>query len=389
MDGLLLDRHPSVLRLAQHERMAGLVRSCCRHLGSFSLLVVLAVISASALFAGEGKMLVKGDPEAIPVGHVKFFRPGAVWPDNNGVHINAHGGGMISVNAEGFTPVVGKKTYWFGEHKIEGDAGNVAQVGVHCYSSSDLYNWKDEGIALAVSDDPESDIIKGCVLERPKVIYNKKTRKYVMWFHLELKDQGYTAARTGVAVSDKVTGPYKFIESFRPDGQESRDMTVYVDDDEKAYLLHSSENNATLHISLLTDDYLKPAGMFERVFEGRFMEAPVVFKCKDKYYFIASDCTGWAPNAARSAVADKITGPWTELGNPCIGTVEQCSVTFTSQSTYVLPVPGKKDAFIFMADRWRPENAIDGRYIWLPVEFENGRPVIRWVDQWDLGIWER
>jgi beta-xylosidase len=252
-----------------------------------------------------------------------------------------------------------------------------------------LYNWKDEGIALAVSDDPESDIIKGCVLERPKVIFNKKTRRYVMWFHLELKDQGYTAARTGVAVSDKVTGPYKFIESFRPDGQESRDMTVYVDDDEKAYLLHSSENNATLHISLLTDDYLKPAGKFERVFEGRFMEAPVVFKCKGKYYFIASDCTGWAPNAARSAMADKITGPWTELGNPCIGTEEQCSVTFTSQSTYVLPVPNKKDAFIFMADRWRPENAVDGRYIWLPIEFENGRPVIRWVDQWDLGVFNR
>jgi hypothetical protein len=88
-------------------------------------------------------------------------------------------------------------------------------------------------------------------------------------------------------------------------------------------------------------------------------------------------------------VADKITGPWTELGNPCIGTEEQCSVTFTSQSTYVLPVPGKKDAFIFMADRWRPENAIDGRYIWLPIEFENGRPVIGWVDQWDLGVFNR
>jgi hypothetical protein len=40
--------------------------------------------------------------------------------------------------------------YWFGEHKIAGEAGNVAHVGVHCYTSTDLYNWKDAGIALAV-----------------------------------------------------------------------------------------------------------------------------------------------------------------------------------------------------------------------------------------------
>ncbi len=75
----------------------------------------------------------------------KAFRPGELWPDNNGVHINAHGGGML---------VHGETFYWFGQHMVEGDAGNYAQVGVHVYSSKDLYNWKDEGIALRVSDDP-------------------------------------------------------------------------------------------------------------------------------------------------------------------------------------------------------------------------------------------
>lgn len=36
-----------------------------------------------------------------------------------------------------------------------------------------------------------------------------------MWFHLELKGQGYAAARYGVATSDTPFGPFKFIRSGR------------------------------------------------------------------------------------------------------------------------------------------------------------------------------
>ena len=98
------------------------------------------------------------------------FRPGELWLDNNGVHINAHGGGVL------FHDDV---YYWFGEHKIAGEAGNAAHVGVHVYSSRDLYNWTDAGIALTVSDDPHSPISRGCILERPKVIYNPRTKQFV------------------------------------------------------------------------------------------------------------------------------------------------------------------------------------------------------------------
>ena len=148
---------------------------------------------------------------SLATGHaaepLKQFVPGEIWPDNNGVHINAHGGGILFHDGT---------YYWFGEHKVAGEAGNVAQVGVRVYSSKDLYNWKDEGIALPVSEDPQSEIAKGCILERPKVIYNKKTGKFVMWFHLELKGMGYRSARSGVAIADQVTGPYTFLGSFRP-----------------------------------------------------------------------------------------------------------------------------------------------------------------------------
>jgi len=354
------------------------------------------------------------------------FRPGEQWPDDQGVHINAHGGGIVAQAGV---------YYWFGEHKIAGEAGNSAHVGVHCYSSHDLYNWKDEGIALAVSQDPRSDITDGCILERPKVIYNAISRKFVMWFHLELKGQGYGAARSGVAVSERVTGPYRFLASFRNDaghwpenvpveqqqplngqelerlkkghfsggswagssgdvifrrdfagGQMARDMTLFVDDDAKAYLIAASEENGALHLSQLTADYLQTSGRYVRLFPGDFNEAPALFKRNGKYYLITSGCTGWAPNAARAAVADSVWGPYTKLGNPCRGTKEQNRMTFDSQSTYVLPVLGQPDAFIFMADRWCPKNAIDGRYIWLPLEWDGDTPVLHWHDQWDLTV---
>lgn len=351
-----------------------------------------------------------------------MFKPGELWLDNQGVHINAHGGGILFHD---------DAYYWFGEHKIEGKAGNKAHVGVHCYSSEDLCNWKDEGIALSVVEDTTSLIVKECVIERPKVIYNAKNKQFVMWFHHELKGMGYKAAMTGLAVSDKVSGPYTYLKSVNPNskhwplnyddslktiqynldsikrwskewhqasvngvflnrdfekGQMARDMTLFVDTDGTAYHIHSSEENQTLHISELNEDYTDFTGKYVRVLEGKSNEAPAIFKKGSKYYLISSGCTGWKPNAARSAVANHPFGPWEELGNPCRGTEEDVNKTFFSQSTYVLPVQGKEDAFIFMGDRWTPENAIDGRYIWLPIKFENDRPVIKWHKEWNLSV---
>jgi hypothetical protein len=355
--------------------------------------------------------------------------PGALWPDNHGVHINAHGGGML---------VHDGLVYWFGEHKIEGRRGNTAQVGVHCYSSADLTTWTDRGIALAVSEDTDSDIIRGCVIERPKVIHNKTTGRFVMWFHLELKGQGYNAARTGLAVSDTVTGPYQFIRSLRPNagiwpddfteaqktgpaseeglkgwtepwlravkdglfarrdfkgGQMSRDMTLFVDDDGTAYHIAAAEENLTLNISELSDDYLSFTGKYKRVFPTGHNEAPAVFKHQGKYYLLSSGCTGWAPNPARLAVADSIWGPWKALGNPCTGVNPENNLgpekTFGGQSTYVLPVPGKQGAYIAMFDLWRPRNPIDGRYLWLPIEFTDNGPAIAWRTTWNLTVFDQ
>ncbi|MGB1127063.1 MAG: hypothetical protein ACPG3X_01685 [Opitutales bacterium] len=122
------------------------------------------------------------------------------------------------------------------------------------------------------------------------------------------------------------------------------------------------------------------------------MEAPTLFKREGKYDLVASGCTGWAPNAARSAVADSILGPWTELENPCVGINPQNRLgpekTFGGQSTCVFPVAGMEDAYIAMFDIWRPEDAIDGRYVCVPVRFDDEGIQIEWAEEWSLNCFK-
>jgi hypothetical protein len=367
---------------------------------TFSRLLTLSLL----FWAGIGRA---GDAAAAN----QAFVPGEIWRDTDGKPINAHGGGFLFHQGvyywygelkEGRTYVPAANASWGGTRVVAG--------GVSCYSSTNLLDWRNEGVALPANPrDPDHDLHCSKVIERPKVIYNNTTKQFVMWLHVD--SENYAAARTGVAMSDTPTGPFHYLESFRPNaglwpinvtakdkiahpknplardfegGQMARDMTLFVDDDGKAYQFYSSEENATMHVSELTADYLRPAGKYQRIFIGRSMEAPAVFKRKGKYYFIASGCTGWEPNAARSAVADSIWGPWTELGNPCRG--EDAAKTFYGQSTYVLPVAGKRDAFIFMADRWKQWDLEDSRYLWLPLSFdETGAPIIEWRSRWTLG----
>ena len=163
----------------------------------------------------------------------------------------------------------------------------------------------------AITDDPNSDIHPTQVLERPKVVYNQKTKKFVMWMHIDSPD--YSKAEAGVAIADSPTGPFKYLAGFRPNGTMSRDQTVFVDDDGTAYQFSSSEENQTMHINRLTEDYTKPDGKYVRRFVGMAREAPAVFKHGNKYYMLSSGCTGWDPNSAELAVADSIMGEWTVL----------------------------------------------------------------------------
>jgi beta-xylosidase len=174
-----------------------------------------------------------------------------------------------------------------------------------------------------------------------------------------------------------------FLNRDMKQGQMARDMTLYVDDDGKAYHIFSSEENLTLHIAELSDDFLSHTGKYVRVAPGGLNEAPAIFKKDGTYWMITSGCTGWDPNEARMFSAKNIWGPWTQHPNPCVG--EFAEITFKGQSTFVLPVQGKKDAYIFMGDIWRPKFPSDGRYIWLPIQFrQDGTPFIEWMSEWTL-----
>ena len=347
---------------------------------------------------------------------------GQLWMDTDGKHINAHGGNIIQYN---------NTYYWYGENRPY--SGGSTEAGISVYSSVDLKTWKNEGVALATSQEAGHDIERGCIMERPKVLYNPKTKKFVMLFHLELKGRGYEAARVGFAVSDSPTGPFQFLRSQRihanqwpfdmdekaikaaqqtdasqwkdwwndawrrevnkgmylwrdmKGGQMSRDMTVYVDDDGKAYHITSSQENLTLLVSELTDDYLNFTGKYNMVAPGGQNEAPCIFKHNGTYWLICSGCTGWAPNEARMFSAKSIWGPWKQHPSPFVGTATgyqnmPANKTFGAQGTYIYQMNGKP---VFMADIWNPRHLSQSLHLWLPIEFDKDDvPVIRWADKW-------
>lgn len=315
----------------------------------------------------------------------KTFQPGQIWLDTDGNPIQAHGGGILY--DEGVY-------YWFGENKdgenyldeSKGFLHRVDVIGVSCYSSTDLLNWKNEGVVLPSDPaNPESDLHPSKVFERPKVLRNPKTGKYILYAHADTAD--YEFAHIGIAISDTPTGPFEYHGSIQPNGNDSRDMTAFQDDDGKAYLFFSSEWNKTLHIVQLDDEYLCPTNVSARAFVNQSREAPAIFKHAGKYYILSSGCTGWDPNPAEIGVADAPLGPWTVLGDPCIG--PDAEITFYAQSTFVLPVAGKPGAFIAMFDCWKKENLRDSSYVWLPVKFEDGVPEVNWHAEWDLSIFDK
>ncbi|MBP1639522.1 MAG: beta-xylosidase [Bacteroidetes bacterium] len=301
-------------------------------------ILTLLLILAVAAFVTEAQTVNSGKKIAII--------NGKDLTDTQGKIINAHGGGFMKM---------GKYFYWIGENRHD-------NVLVSCYRSTDLLNWEFRGDLLTRRPNPE---LADANIERPKVIYNAKTKQFVMWMHYE-KRSNYSLARTAVAVSADIEKPFTYQRSFRPFNNMSRDCTLFLDDDGSAYFFSSARENYDMMMYRLTDDFLDVKEQVATLWPGGHREAPAIVKRKGYYFMITSGCTGWAPNQAKYAVAKSIRGPWSELTNIADNT------TYHSQSTYILPIIGKEStSYLYVGDRWDGKHYFNSKYIFLPLTFSN------------------
>ena len=306
--------------------------------------------------------------------------PGSSWSS-----VNAHGGCVVY--HDGYY-------YWFGECRSTNKSN-----GISCYRSKDFYSWTEQGKAVTPTGtmtDENADIASGRTLERPKVFYNATTGKWVMWIHWE-NGSDYGQAKVAVCQADHVAGPYQLVDVFRPNGHDSRDQTVFVDDDGIAYHVYSTGMNTNTNCSPLEEDYLHPQESVNTQLKGRRYEAASLFKVGETYYGLFSGCTGWNPNPGRYMWTQDLMGDWEapadfKASDGSTG-INFCTDngkdnTYQSQSNYVFKVPGLDKAFVYMGDRWNSSNIQSSKHVWLPLSVRSGYPAVRWYDEWDLSVFD-
>ncbi|NOU72738.1 family 43 glycosylhydrolase [Paenibacillus sp. LMG 31458] len=286
---------------------------------------------------------------------------GVPWLDTDGNVMQAHGGGVIKS---------GDTYYWFGEDKSHNSAVFKA---VSVYASKDLIHWEFRNQALTIASDTAN--LTDAKIERPKVLYNEKTNKYVMWGHWEV-GSNYNEANAYVAVSDTVDGNYQFVAKFRPLadkgvyeadgrlGKDNRDFTVFQDDDGTAYLISSTNGNKDLGIYQLTEDYTGVEKPLYTLYAGQRREAPAILKKDGIYYLLTSGQSGWYPNQGKYSTSTSIKeNMWSDLKN--FGE----NSTFYSQPSFIITVLGSQEtSYIYAGDRWYANQLGSSQYIWLPLE---------------------
>lgn len=348
------------------------------------------------------------------------IKPGKVWKDTNGNRIQAHGFSVFYDEKE-------KQYYWYGENKERTKKGGyVWHWGVRCYVSKDLYNWEDKGLIIPPTpDDLQSPLHPTYCMDRPHIIYCEKTGKYVSWLKIMA---GEISQFMTVMEADTFMGPYRIVHKmYKPLRMDSGDFALHVDTETKKAYIFYERPHFELICATLTEDYTGVSGEYSAHYENLFppytREAPTFFEHQGKKYLFTSGTSGYYPNQSRVCVFDDYHGEYRDLGDPCIG--DKTNTTFNSQITCVLRIPGT-DKLIACADRWMPqwwvpkmakqilsgmerhfkdyvpnrdalevqplpgveqkhgESTWKSDYVWLPIEWEGEKPVLRWRDEWRI-----
>jgi len=290
---------------------------------------------------------------------------GVPWYDQNGKVVSAHGANIIKVK---------DKFYLFGEAHT--DTSN-AFVGLNCYSSKDLNNWKFERIALPIQSNGK--LGPNRVGERPKVMKNPQTGLYLMYMHVDTL--GYKDQFVGYAIAKNVTGPYQFKGPLLFNGKSIKkwDMGTFQDTDGKGYLL---THGGVIH--LLSDDYQSIVAEINPQITSGF-ESPTLFRKGNTYYFIGSHLTSWEKNDNYYYTANKLSGPWISRGL----FVPKDKLTWNSQSTFVLAIEGSKETtYMYMGDRWSyPRQLSAATYVWQPITFnKEAISIPNYLETWTVDI---
>lgn len=349
-------------------------------------------------------------------------RPGQIWLDTKGERIEAHAGGMIYEDGI---------YYWYGENKEHTDGiSRIWTWGIRMYASKDFYNWTDLGLIIPpVLDDPDSDLFPEKRVDRPHIVKNTQTGKYVCW----LKLCGASASFT-ILTADRLTGPYEIVrEHYNPFGMKIGDFDISVNEENKRAYLYCEAGHDMVAGIRLNDEYTEGVELVSRQYEHLHApfsrEGVTVFRRNRKLYMLTSGMTGYVPNQSDSAVSDDYEKPFVSIGNPHI--TDESMSSFNSQISQVFKVPNKKELYVAIADRWVPDYAVDYKradairraiaanyepekyqvteeekqelagapmlesanthlavYVMLPIRFEDGKPIIDWVESWKLEDYE-
>lgn len=366
--------------------------------------------------AGDCKYLNIQEYPLQPVSY-DSIRPGEVWLDTEGKPIQAHGFQVSWHDG---------KYWWYGEDKTETLFGtNRFFCGVRLYSSTDFYNWKDEGRIVIPDTDPASPLHHSQKLERPHILHCPATGRWVCWLKAQAND-GYFV----ILEADSFKGPYRYVRSLKPCGFAVGDFDMYSDPETgKGYVWFERPHWENI-CAELSEDYTDVNGTFSEHFTGLTppltREAAAHFVKDGRHYIYTSGTTGYTPNPSEVAVFDDYHGEYTVLGDPHIG--DPCAHSFCSQITSVIHIPGT-DLYVAMADRWQPwtwrtdiprreyasylerykdhrpfprdfepvrpadrrfvlvgpnQDVYSATYVFLPVVWKDGVPMIEWKDEWRL-----
>ncbi|MET0375350.1 MAG: family 43 glycosylhydrolase [Rhizorhabdus sp.] len=361
---------------------------------------------------------------AEPTLRYKSFRPGQMWLDTAGKPIQAHGGSLIAV---------GHDFYWYGENKefTDGKRG-IESWGIRFYRSRDLYNWEDLGPLIPPDTvDSTSPLSPKVFPERPHILFNPRTRKFVCWIKIRGAGPEYRAVLT----ADAITGPYTMVHrKLNPVGMAAGDFDLVADPlTGKAYMYFEHDHKELVCITL-NNDWTNVTDQYSRHFQRvapYTKEGLAFFHRRGKLYLTNSGMTGYFPNPSEVAIADGYDCPFRDLGD--LHPTDRSRTSFNSQISCIFQHPRRRDLYIALADRWLPliedepsfsdgtlservrsgiikatahprkaltteerdglirysaplanVNTSISRYVWLPLSFEGGHPQIRWHDEWRI-----